>query len=287
MKTTSDLHLPARLKMLQLWLHGKSPGSRRIYLTDINQFLSFTQKQLEDISMEDVQNWDSFCESRYAPATRARKLAAVKSLFTFALENQLLATNPGRGVKIPKVKEAIAERILSEEEWQRLLYAEPKRQHQLMLQLLYETRARVGEFCRLRWKDFREKADGSASVTLFGKGNKTRQVTINPHLWSALKQRRGSDTKGDEPLFINRFRKAYSTVQVWRIVKAAGERVGIYGVSPHWIRHTGATHQLLNGSPVHLQQKELGHSRLEVTSRYLHLLPGEYGAQYIKVKPPF
>jgi site-specific recombinase XerD len=76
-----------------------------------------------------------------------------------------------------------------------------------MLQLLYESRARVSEFCRLKWKDIREKADGS-------------------------------------------------------------EIVGIYGVSPHWIRHTRATHQLLNGSPIHLQQQELGHSGLDITSSY-------------------
>ncbi len=283
---TTGIKPPMELKVIQMWLHGKSPGSRRIYGKDIRDFLDFSQKRLGEIALADIQDWDTFCSQRYAPTTRQRKLAAVKSLFSFAHKNELLPSNPGASVKIPKTKDAISERILTEEEWTRILHSEPLRQHQLMLQLLYETRARVSEFCSLKWKDFREKADGSALVTLFGKGNKTRKVTITPHLWQALKATKPDSTSGNDPIFLNRRHKAYSTVQVWRIVKAAGERVGIYGVSPHWIRHTGATHQLLNGSPIHLQQQELGHSGLDITSRYLHILPGEYGAQYTKIKLP-
>ncbi len=257
--------------------------------------------RLDSIDLADIQNWDTFLATKYAPSSRKRKLAAVKSLFSFAHQNKVLADNPGASLATPKTKDAIAEKILTESEWSNLLYAEPNRQHQLMLQLLYESRARVSEFCNLKWKDIREKADGSALVTLFGKGSKTRKVTITPHLWKgsktrkvtitphlwqALKATKTAETRGNDPIFLNLRHQAYSTVQVWRIVKQAGERVNIYGVSPHWIRHTGATHQLLNGSPIHLQQQELGHAGLDITSRYLHILPGEYGARYSKVQLP-
>lgn len=273
--------------MIQMWLHGKSTQSRRSYLRDIQDFLDFCSKHIDEVTLADIQDWDTSLALRYAPTSRKRKLAAIKSFFSFAHKNDLIDANPGAAVKSPKTKDAIAERILTEDEWMKLLYAEPNRKHQLMLQLLYETRARVSEFCSLTWKDIREKPDGAALVTLFGKGNKTRKVTITPELWQAIKATKPTDVRGDDPLFINYRHKAYSTVQMWRIVKAAGERVGIYGVSPHWIRHTGATHQLINGSPIHLQQQELGHSGLDITSRYLHILPGEYGAQYTKIKLPF
>ncbi|WP_013325752.1 tyrosine-type recombinase/integrase [Gloeothece verrucosa] len=284
---TRKLATAMELKLIQMWLHGKSPDSRRSYMRDIQDFLEFTHKPIEQITIADIIDWDSALALRYAPTSRKRKLAAIKSLFSFAHKNELISTNPGAAVPSPKTKDAISERILTEDEWERMLYAEPNRQHQLMLTLLYETRARVSEFCALKWKDIREKPDGAALVTLFGKGNKTRKVTITPQLWQVLKATKAADAKGDSPLFLNYRHKAYSTVQVWRIVKAAGERVGIYGVSPHWIRHTGATHQLINGSPLHLQQQELGHSGLNTTSKYLHILPGDYGAQYTKVKLPF
>lgn len=281
------LELPMELKLLQMWLHGKSPHSRRAYLKDVQDFLAFANKPIAQVTLADVQDWDSQLTLQYAPSSRKRKITALRSLFAFAAENEFLDKNPSAKLKPPKFKDAIAERILTEDEWMKLLYAEPNRQHQLMLQLLYETRARVSEFCSLKWRDIREKVDGSALVTLFGKGNKTRKLTITPELWQALKVTKPANVKGSEPLFLNYRHKDYSTVQVWRIVKRAGERVGIYGVSPHWIRHTGATHQLINGSPIHLQQQELGHSGLDTTSKYLHILPGEYGAQYTKVKLPF
>lgn len=276
--------------MIQMWLHGKAPGSRRIYLKDLQDFLDFTKKSFSDLSavtLAELQDWDTSLSLKYAPATRSRKLAAVKSFFNFAHRTKMLAENPTAEIPVPKYKDSLAQRILTEDEWEQMLLAEPNRQHQLMLAFLYETRARVSEFCSLTWKDLREKPDGSALVTLFGKGSQTRKVTITPQLWQALKATKSASTKGDDPIFLNYRHKAYSTVQVWRIVKAAGERVGIYGVSPHWLRHSGATHQLINGSPIHLQQQELGHSSLDTTSRYLHLLPGDYGAQYTKIKLPF
>jgi integrase/recombinase XerD len=279
--------LPMEVTLIQMWLHDKSPNSRRSYLRDVTDFLSFTQKPLGEVTLVDLQNWDTQLKLKYAPSSQKRKITAVRSLFAFATDNEILDKNPSAKLKPPKFKDAIAERILTEEEWERLLCAEINRQHQLMLAFLYETRARVSEFCSLTWKDIREKPDGSALITLFGKGNKTRKVTITPHLWNAIKGNKPGDAKASDPIFLNCRKKAYSTVQVWRIVKAAGERVGIYGVSPHWLRHSGATHQLINGSPIHLQQQELGHSSLDTTSRYLHLLPGDYGAQYTKVKLPF
>jgi integrase len=63
--------------------------------------------------------------------------------------------------------------------------------------LLYESRARVAELCNLCWKDIREKTDGAALLTLFGKGSKTRKVTISPHFWQALKATKPSAAKGD------------------------------------------------------------------------------------------
>lgn len=284
--TRNSLKAPVDCQIIQMWLHGKSKATRKTYLKDIQSFLDFSCKRLENVTIADIQDWDTSLELEVEPATRKRKLSAIKSLYSFAHKNELLASNPGKAVTTPKVKDTLAERILTEDEWARMLYAEPSRKHQLMLQLLYESRARVAEFCNLCRKDLREKTDGSALVTLFGKGSKTRKVTISPHLWQALKATKPNGAKGDDPIFTSRKHCAYSPVQVWRIVRAAGERVGIYGVSPHWIRHSGATHQLSNGSPIHLQQQELGHSGLDITSRYLHILPGEYGAQYCKVQLP-
>ena len=76
------------LKLIQMWLHGKSGASRRAYLTDVHHFLDFCQKRLDSIDLADIQNWDTFLAQKYAPSSRKRKLAAVKSLFSFAHQNK-------------------------------------------------------------------------------------------------------------------------------------------------------------------------------------------------------
>ncbi|NJK56892.1 MAG: tyrosine-type recombinase/integrase [Pleurocapsa sp. SU_5_0] len=86
-----------------------------------------------------------------------------------------MADNPGATLATPKTKDAIAEKILTEDEWFRLLNAEPIRQHQLMLQLLYESRARVSEFCSLKWKDLRWQENGLAGLwSARGRGAKPK-----------------------------------------------------------------------------------------------------------------
>ncbi|AFZ15569.1 integrase family protein (plasmid) [Crinalium epipsammum PCC 9333] len=273
-------------KLLELWLHGKSLETQKAYIRDIKSFLNFVSQSIVSVTLTDIQNWDNqMIELHLASATRARRLSAVKSLLSFGCKIGVLQVNVGLPVSTPAIKDTIAERILTEAEWLQIITNEPNRKHQLMLQMLYETRARVREFCALKWKDFRDKGDGTATVTLFGKGGKTRTVTITPELWTALQAIRNGAI-GNAPVFLSQRKKQYSTVQAWRIVKAAGERAGINGISPHWLRHTGATHQLMNGSPIHVQQRELGHAGLDVTSRYLHLIPGEYGAKYTRVRLP-
>ncbi len=70
--------------------------------------------------------------------------------------------------------------------------------------------------------------------------------------------------------------------QVYRIVAAAAERAGIEGkVSPHWLRHSHASHSLEHGASIHLVQATLGHSDITTTSRYLHARPDDSSAMYL------
>ncbi len=70
--------------------------------------------------------------------------------------------------------------------------------------------------------------------------------------------------------------------QVYRIVAAAALRAGIQGkVSPHWLRHSHASHSLEHGASIHLVQATLGHSDITTTSRYLHARPDDSSAMYL------
>jgi integrase/recombinase XerD len=123
-------------------------------------------------------------------------------------------------------------------------------------------------------------------VTVYGKGGKTRAIVISPKVWSEVLSLRGKAER-DDPVFRSRERSKdgswhLSRKQVYRIVRVAGERAGIEGnVSPHWLRHSHASHSLEKGAPIHLVQQTLGHSSIAVTERYLHANPDDSSALYL------
>ena len=108
--------------LVELWLHGKSPNSQEAYRRDIEQFVDFVDFPLHLVKLQHLQDWSyQLYDLGLAPATRARKLAAVKSLFTFGHRIGYLVFNVGAAINIPKVPDRLTERILSEPDVQRIL----------------------------------------------------------------------------------------------------------------------------------------------------------------------
>ena len=91
------------------------------------------------------------------------------------------------------------------------------------------------------------------------------------------------DASDDAPVFTSRKGGSLDTRQVHRIVRAAGERVGVEGVSPHRLRHAHASHALERGAPIHLVQATLGHASVATTGVYLHARPTESSGRYLAV----
>ncbi|MCB0113995.1 MAG: tyrosine-type recombinase/integrase, partial [Caldilineaceae bacterium] len=88
----------------------------------------------------------------------------------------------------------------------------------------------------------------------------------------------------DEAVFRSQKGGALDPSQIWRIVRAAAQRAGIVGhVSPHWFRHSHASHALERGASVALVRDTLGHSSLAVTSMYTHARPTESSALHLAI----
>jgi integrase/recombinase XerD len=268
-------------QVLALWLHGKSPHTARGYRADVAAFETFVARPLREITLGDVQAY-SDALSGLAPATRGRRLAAIKSLFTFAQRIGYLTFNVTAAVQAPAVKNVLAERILPESEVHRMIALETDTRNRLLLRLLYAGGLRVSELCGLRWRDVQSSGD-AGQVTLFGKGGKTRTVLLTASTWRELEAARG-DAGADEPVFVSQKGGPLSAVQAWRIVRAAARRAGIEGdVSPHWLRHAHASHALDRGAPIHLVQATLGHADLRTTSKYTHARPTDSSARYLGI----
>jgi site-specific recombinase XerD len=267
-------------QLIALWLHGRSTHTARAYLADVTRFLAGAGKPLTAVTLADLQ---AFADTLgdLAPASRYRVLSAVKSLLAFGHRLGYLAFDAGRVLRLPAVRNRLAERILPEAEVHRMLTLEVNQRNHALLTLLYASGVRVGELCGLCWRDVQANGDGG-QITVFGKGGKTRAVQLPASVWKLLEKLRG-DTGSGDPVF--RSRKMGGGLQplaVLRIVRQAARRAGIsLDVSPHWLRHAHASHALDRGAPIHLVQATLGHASINTTGRYLHARPKDSSSRFL------
>lgn len=270
-------------RIVELWLHGRPAHTRRAYSGDVAQLLG-SGKALAAVSLADLQQFaDSL--GNLAPASRYRRLSAVKSLLAFAHRLGYLPFDAGAALRLPAVRNRLAERILGEDEVREMIRQETDPRNHAILTLLYSTGLRVSEICALCWRDLRPGPQGG-QITVFGKGGKTRAILLPSAVWSELAALRPASVPASTPVFAGAGRQGreLKPLTIYRIVRAAARRAGIdEAVSPHWLRHAHASHALDHGAPIHLVQATLGHSSIATTGRYLHARPQESSSKYIRL----
>jgi integrase/recombinase XerD len=279
-------------RLIELWLHGKSDATIGAYRSDLSKFVDFTEgKPLRAVTLSDVQEFADFISELLAPASQARILAALKSLFAFGHQVGYLPFDVGRPVKLPPRRDRRAERIPSADDVHSMIAHAKKGRDRALIRSLYIGGLRVAEAVNLTTRDLVIRDDGSEAsgqLAVFGKGSKTRPVLVPRSLFDELLAL--SLPGPDAALFRSQKKgpdagpRAITARQAERIVKAAAKRAGLKNaseVSPHWLRHAHASHAMERGAKIHLVQATLGHSDISTTGRYLHARPGESSALYL------
>lgn len=262
--------------LILLWLHGRPETTQAAYKSDLARLLEFLgDKPLNLVELRDLQ---AFADSLayLAPASQARILKACKSVLSFGAKTMpaLFPANVGAALLLPKTRHKLAERILDEESVLRMFAMETDARNHAILRLLYGSAIRRSELVGLRWQDMHARSDGG-SVTVFGKGGKTRTIWIKSAIYQEVQALRGN-ALDDAPVF------DLSASRIYQIVKAAAKRAGIdKPVSPHWMRHAHISHALDHGAPIHLVQQTSGHANLAILSDYAHARPNEGSGKYL------
>ncbi len=273
-----------------MWLHGKSDATKEAYRSDLAKFSDFVEgKSLRTVTLADVQDFADFVSELLAPASQARILAALKSLFAFGHQVGYLPFDVGRPVKLPSRRDERAERILSADDVHSMIAHAKKGRDRGLIRALYIGGLRVTETVDLRTRDLVSRDDGpGGQLAVFGKGSKTRPVLVPGSLFEELSTLALPDP--DAPLFRSQKKgpdggpRPITARQAERIVKAAAREAGLRNasdVSPHWLRHAHASHAMDRGAKIHLVQATLGHSDISTTGRYLHARPDESSALYL------
>jgi site-specific recombinase XerD len=131
--------------------------------------------------MGDLQGYFSGLEA-LAPASRALAINAVKSLFRFAQRIGYLRFNPAAVILSPKIKNTLAERILSESDVHRLLALEPYPRNRVLLRLVYAAGLRVSEACGLKWRDTQERGESRPDHSLRQRGKAKGRAPVSGNL---------------------------------------------------------------------------------------------------------
>jgi integrase/recombinase XerC len=292
----------------------------RAYESDLSQFIEFVardagRKRVDlttaDFTHLNIRAFLGDLQKRgISRSSAARKLAAIRTFSRYMRREGVLEDDPSALVGTPKREQRLPAH-LGEAEMARLLEM-PDATHPLgrrdraILELFYASGLRLSELVGL---DVDDVNLSSRMVRVLGKGRKERLVPFNGSTEAALRAwlkdwdppsrfalprdapprsgaRRRQGTRERDPLFLNYAGGRLSTRSVDRLVRryvaACSTR---FGISPHALRHSFATHLLQRGADLRAIQELLGHSRLSTTQRYTHVNAAQLMDAYRKAHP--
>ena len=250
-----------------------------------------------DVDPEVLQDYIAALRAReYADATVARKVAAVKSFFSYLTAEGVVPSDPTETLSSPRVGKTLP-KALTVQEVDELL-EQPRRRStpeakrdKAMLELLYATGMRVSELVALNL-DSIELRNNRATVRCVGKAGKERLIPIHEQAVHALRvylqesRPELSRSRGEKGLFINRRGERLTRQGFWLILKNYARSAKIPSdVTPHTLRHSFATHMLRGGAPLRSVQELLGHANISTTQVYTQLTDGHVREVYDHAHP--
>ena len=274
-------HVDDFLRQLEI-ARAASPHTITAYKQDLAAFSAYLAPQnvpLEKVTHLHIRGFLGVESVKLAPASRARRLAGLKSFYKFLTRRKIIDVSPARRVKSPKLPQRLPRAVPVDETF--ALMEAPSTEKLLglrdaaMLELLYASGLRVSELCGLDLKDLDVRAK---TVRVMGKGSKERIVPLNEPALDMIREwmaRRpevlAKPAKKQEPnaMFLNARGGRLTSRSVERHLKRYVAELGIQRkVTPHSLRHSFATHLLAGGADIRSIQELLGHASLSTTQRY-------------------
>ncbi len=276
---------------------GLAVRTRRAYRIDLGQFAGWAQERgliPAAVRYREVRRYGAgLAAAGCAPATVARKLAAIRGLFDLLVRIEQVAQNPADLVSSPK-KAAKLPRVLSAEQMRSLLEQIPARtplelRDRAMLELAYSCGLRCEEIVNL---DHGALDYETEQLRVLGKGSKERLLPVGEPARDALRRyaERGRHALIADPrepaLFLSKNGRRLSSSDVTRRLGLWAREAAIAGgVSPHALRHSFATHLLEGGADLRAIQELLGHSSISTTQVYTRVDAARLRDSYAATHP--
>lgn len=268
------------------------------YRRDVLEFQKFeAQRGIMDLRQsqgtEVVAFLLSLKNAGKSAATVNRKLASVRSFYTYLQAKGEVHENPTHNIKSPKIERKTLEYLTMEET--ELLLSLPDKtlrgiRDQALLELLYATGIRVSELIELDVEDLNLRM---GFITCAGEQSKARIIPIGRPARAALEVyiyeardkllKEGSE---ETALFVNYLGQRITRQGLWKILKEYGRKAGLAEkITPNIIRNSFAVHMLQNGADLKSLQELLGHEDLAATQIYLTVTKNHIKDVYDKTHP--
>lgn len=233
----------------------------------------------------------------FAPASVARMLVSVRSLYRWLVRQGLIAPDPTAKVGTPRKPRSIPKAI-SLDDATRLVELPATdllgRRDKAILEVLYGAGLRISELVALDVDDV--DIDGGSLLVRSGKGSKSRRLPLGRAASGAAGDylatsrpelaRRAKASRSGGAMFLNARGGRLSRQGCWKILKGYAATAGLQAkVSPHTLRHSFATHMLDGGADIRVVQELLGHASLATTQVYTLVSDGRLREVYLTSHP--
>ena len=267
-------------------------------LADADAYLASQGADLANASLEQIEAYFADLGARgLAPATAARRRAAVRQFYRFVLGERWREDDPSRRVDAPKKGRPLP-KVLTRSEVDALIAAAGQKDGAAglrlacMIELIYASGLRVSELTSLSCLAV---ARDPAYLIVRGKGGKERLAPLNGAARAAIKTyletRRlffPKSVKESPWLFPSRGKAGRLTPRRFaQLLDEAARDAGVdpAKVSPHVLRHAFATHLVEGGADLRVVQTLLGHADIATTQIYTHVAEGRL-REVVQTKHP-
>jgi integrase len=222
----------------------------------------------------------------YSESTVRNLYAVLNSVLDGARRDELIAANPIREVKRPRVTKQEAKH-LTPESVRELLDATVGTRYESVLRLISATGLRRGEAIGLEWSDIQfekkimrirftvSRVQGELIKTSPKTANSRRDIPLSDGVIQLLKSHRktqvaerlraGDQWQDNNLVFSTELGGLIDPRNLLRAFTKAAHSAGLENVGLHTLRHSAATAMLNAGVPMHVVSRILGHSSISIT----------------------
>ena len=264
------------------------------YMLRFHLYPTFADVQLRLITRDAVQ---SFLAAKLRSGLSWRTVKGLRTLFgtlmAAAEADEIIPSNPVRKTRFPRRGPAKDRAVIAPDKIQELLAALPEPSRSLA-HLLVFTGLRIGELLALRWRDVDLERCGLRVTQSVYDGHfdepksqrSKRSIPLGAKSIEILAARKSAGVNPDALVFSTDTGTPLDRHNlVNRQLKPTCKKLGLTGVSWHWLRHANATLLDAVGTPLGTVQALLGHSSSAITRDvYLHSIPSDARAAVQKVE---